>query len=329
VELIGEAPALIVIMTGFVPSATNLGDAIMRYHDSAPIQLLVVMAAIAVSTVAWAAPVVLVNAGFEDPAGPKTVGDSTWSNIPGWTSTGPSADSGIELFTPGPQPLLGANIAFLQSGDGSIFQTTTHSIVANDKYFQLSFYERNDYNATELTASLYYQNGATRVPFASQTFMPLTNNGRAGPLTQRVLYGEVPAQGIGQLVGVEFVNGSNAGATGTWAWVDGVALETNGGPGDVNTDGLVNPTDFGIISGNFYNTPATRAEGDITFDGTVNFADFRLWKNNTTFGNGSVTTSPSVPEPASALLLGVAAALGTVTVFLRAMSRASKNANYG
>lgn len=284
----------------------------MRHCISGQLRIAIALIVVATSAAASAAPVPLVNASFEDPAGPKTVGDATWSNIPGWTATGPSADSGIELFTPAPQPLLGANIAFLQSGDGSIFQTTTHSIAAADKYFQLSFYERNDFNATELTASLYYLSGATRTPFASQTFMPLTNSDRAGPLTERVLYGAVPAGGIGQLVGVEFANGSNSGGTGTWAWVDGVALETNGGPGDVNVDGLVNSTDFGFISGNFYNTPATRAEGDITFDSIVNFADFRLGKDNATFGVGSGDETSAIPEPASALPLGVAAAWAAI-----------------
>jgi len=113
----------------------------------------------------FAVSVALTNPSFEDPAGVKTVGDATWSNIPGWTSSGPSVDSGTEPFTPLPQPDLGVNIAFLQSGDGSIFQTTARSLAAGDIY-TLTFYERDDYQATELTASLYYDDGGTRVPFA-------------------------------------------------------------------------------------------------------------------------------------------------------------------
>ena len=161
----------------------------------------------------FAVSVALTNPSFEDPAGVKTVGDATWSNIPGWTSSGPSVDSGTEPFTPLPQPDLGVNIAFLQSGDGSIFQTTARSLAAGDIY-TLTFYERDDYQATELTASLYYDDGGTRVPFASMVFTPLTAIGRSGPLGQRTLTSSlpVPAAGVGKLVGVEFVNSSGAEA---------------------------------------------------------------------------------------------------------------------
>jgi len=271
-----------------------------------------------IAGVTLAAPIALVNASFEEPVGAKTVGDATWSNIPGWTASGPSVDTGIELFNAMPQPLLGANIAFLQSGDGSIFQTSGHTIAGNE-FYQLTFYERNDFNATELTASLYYLNGATRVPFATTVFTPLTNVGRTGLLTQRILKTTtpVPGAGIGQLLGVELLNSSLAGGTGTWAWVDGVTLQTVGGLGDVNNDGNVDLVDFGIIRDHFQTSVTDRSMGDLNNDGLVNFADFREWKANRTIsgGGGFGDFFGAVPEPSTGVLLLLL--LGALLVPLR------------
>lgn len=186
----------------------------------AALGLAAVVAAASAASSVCAASIPIVNGSFEEPAGAKLVGDATWSNIPGWTSTGPSADSGLELFNPNPQPDLGANIAFLQSGDGSIFQDTTHVVSPADKAYQISFYERNDWQATELTFVLYTTGGGS---FYQQT-VPTTSSSRPD-MVQHTFVTPYPANGSGVL-GVRFENTSLAGQTGSWAWVDGIQIST-------------------------------------------------------------------------------------------------------
>lgn len=248
----------------------------------------------------------LINANFEDPAAPKTVGDSTWSNISGWTSTGPSSDSGLEAFSSEPQPDLGANIAFLQSGDGAIFQTSSYSIQSGDN-FALSFFERIDFNATELTVRFYYDNGSRNV-FDTQVIDLTGGIGREGPLAQRSVTTAATGPSVGSLLGVEFENTSNGGANGTWGWIDNISLLTVGGPGDVDEDGDVDEFDFGIIRDNFRMDVASRTLGDLDLSGTVDFLDFIEWRENATPAALAAAGFP-VPEPASTLLAIIATSL--------------------
>jgi hypothetical protein len=84
-------------------------------------------------------------------------------------------------------------------------------------------------------------------------------------------------------------------------------LESTGSaltPGDVNGDGQVNVADFIIISDNFFNTGANRAQGDLDGNTIVDFADFHLWKGLA--GPAGVGVSLGLPEPTTWLL----AALG-------------------
>lgn len=74
--------------------------------------------------------------------------------------------------------------------------------------------------------------------------------------------------------------------------------------GDVDGDGFVTLTDFGIIRDNFFNTGASRSQGDLTGDGSVTIADFDQWKIAFP-GNGAAFAQQlfaSVPEPAAIVL---------------------------
>ena len=195
----------------------------MKIGSLCKVAMVILAVAVVATAGAQAASIALVNANFEDPVAAKTNGDATWSNIPGWTSTGPSGDSGLEAFTAQPQPDLGVNIAFLQSGDGAIFQTTGHAIAAGESY-EVSFYERNDWQATELTVTLYYDDGGTPTPFGSAAVDPLGSGGRSDPLVFHSLTFDAPAAGVGNLLGVQLENTSLGGGTGSWAWVDLVGL---------------------------------------------------------------------------------------------------------
>jgi autotransporter-associated beta strand protein len=98
--------------------------------------------------------------------------------------------------------------------------------------------------------------------------------------------------------------------------------------GDINQDGVVNGTDFGILAGNFgHSVTGGWEQGDLNYDGTVNGTDFGLLAGN--FGKsatGRAVTLPQsewvaldafaaqhglladVPEPASLGVLGVVGA---------------------
>jgi hypothetical protein len=97
--------------------------------------------------------------------------------------------------------------------------------------------------------------------------------------------------------------------------VRGISYET--APGDVDTNGVVNLTDFGIIRDNFFNTGATRATGDLTGDTRVTIEDFDVWKDFFP-GGGSLSfaqaSALAVPEPAT---LGLVALAGLAVVGFR------------
>ncbi|HJQ79108.1 MAG TPA: hypothetical protein VJ828_04090 [Lacipirellulaceae bacterium] len=80
------------------------------------------------------------------------------------------------------------------------------------------------------------------------------------------------------------------------------------GPGDVDQDGDVDITDFHILRGNLFKTGQTELQGDLDGGGVVDFADYRIWKRNAPAGVAA-SVSLNVPEPASAMILAIAAAL--------------------
>jgi autotransporter-associated beta strand protein len=79
--------------------------------------------------------------------------------------------------------------------------------------------------------------------------------------------------------------------------------------GDINLDGFVNGTDFGILAGNFgKNVTGGWEQGDFTFGGKVNASDFGLLASN--FGKTASGTAISLPASQWAALDAFAAANG-------------------
>ncbi|MEM9294730.1 MAG: family 16 glycosylhydrolase [Planctomycetota bacterium] len=74
--------------------------------------------------------------------------------------------------------------------------------------------------------------------------------------------------------------------------------------GDINDDGFVDLLDFDLLAQNYgSSTSAGAAAGDFNNDGVVNLLDFNIFATN--FGS---SLPASVPEPATAALLGLAPA---------------------
>jgi hypothetical protein len=113
--------------------------------------------------------------------------------------------------------------------------------------------------------------------------------------------------GVGQQLVAVLMSQDNPGFNNPIAF-DNVRVNTDTtcGLGDADCNGNVNLTDFAAIRDHFRQTVANRAEGDLNGDGKVDFTDFREWKSNYA---GPFAGFGSIPEPMSAVLLGIAAAL--------------------
>ena len=83
--------------------------------------------------------------------------------------------------------------------------------------------------------------------------------------------------------------------------------------GDFNGDGFVNGVDLGLWKVGFgKQTGAVRGDGDANQDGRVDGSDFLVWQRE--FGSGAVTANAGVvPEPATAIMVGVGAIAVAVT----------------
>jgi len=86
---------------------------------------------------------------------------------------------------------------------------------------------------------------------------------------------------------------------------DAISITTAGAPGDINNDGHVDLTDYGILTGHWLQAVAPGTNGDLNLDGVVSLADFKLFKADYNGGGGLGLAAP-VPEPASFLLAGMA-----------------------
>jgi hypothetical protein len=86
-------------------------------------------------------------------------------------------------------------------------------------------------------------------------------------------------------------------------------------PGDADRNGVVNISDFNLISDNFLKVPsAPGQQGDVNFDNIIDQKDFREYR--VAAGQGATGSNSGVPEPATATLASVCCLAG-----LRAVRR--------
>ena len=187
------------------------------------IRNLAFAALIASAVPAFGQSITLQNPGFELPGTSKiATGFDTAgaTDVPGWSNAGTIySDSGVEM---GGRD--GGWRGFLRSSDDGIFQTTSHTISANDR-LTLSWWGSSTWQSTELTGGLFYlDTGGQRQNLATLGAVVGTGSG-SGPFAQYTLNFDVPAgsPAIGRSVGVFFDNTStNTGDA--WAGLDDVAL---------------------------------------------------------------------------------------------------------
>jgi hypothetical protein len=106
--------------------------------------------------------------------------------------------------------------------------------------------------------------------------------------------------------------GTGNGITNPTVWGYDLAAPVNIAilPGDANDDGIVNFSDYLLLSQNFNKTGQDWAHGDFNFDGTVNFADYLLLSQNFGKPRGSEEfAGASVPEPITLAIFGLGALL--------------------
>jgi len=93
--------------------------------------------------------------------------------------------------------------------------------------------------------------------------------------------------------------------------------QTGGSPplaGDVNRDGRINLSDFGVLKANLGATNASWSQGDLDRDGEVTLSDFGLFKK-------ALGGTAAVPEPSSGLLAACAGILTACGMGLRRSRR--------
>jgi hypothetical protein len=272
--------------------------------------------------------------------------------IPGWTFSGPGTEvrfNAIDELTTMPYIRGDSSIEggggfgvgaethlTLSTLDGTAFQTSGVNVAnlpATQKY-RLSFQAFDAFtiddvdppgqigDRAQLTAWLYFVNtGGTRVPIGTKSdflMLPGTNTysiefvGGSADLT--------PA--LGRPLGVEFDTTSiefNMGmpefpVAHSWIAIDNLLLQITGTmAGDVNGDGMVDETDYGIVRDKQQTASFYEADGDLNGDGIVNLNDFRAIKNliNAQPGGAAMLNSiaAGVPEPATWVLVLLVAAM--------------------
>ncbi len=155
-------------------------------------------------------PIAVENFSFELPGTEKQLG---FDNVPGWNTDGPPADSGVET---GSAPTDGDWIAYLMSGDPSVWQLADHTITEGD-VFEVKVDAAITWAATTLQMAIYYDDNGTRVPAATSD-VTLANDMQEYILSFSA--SDVP-ESVGHQIGIEFTNTSSGD---TWIGLDNVRL---------------------------------------------------------------------------------------------------------
>jgi len=153
------------------------------------------------------------NASFELPGTDKQKG---FDNVPGWSTDGPCADSGVET---GYTATDGDWTAYLMSGDPAVWQSTGH-MIAEGQVLELNVDARITWAATSLQMTIYYDENAARIPVATSD---VTLTDAMQEYTLSFSAGDIP-ESVGKNVGVEFSNSSSGE---TWIGLDNVRVEAS------------------------------------------------------------------------------------------------------
>jgi hypothetical protein len=169
-------------------------------------------------------PIAVENASFELPGTEKIKGwngegvaGTPAEDIPGWASDTEVTDSGVET---GWGATDGEWTAFLRGSDPSAWQLTGHVIGADD-VIELKVDGKNNWQATTLQLSLYYDDGGARVTAAS---VDVTLTDEMQEFSLVLSAADVP-DAVGKLLGIELNNVTPD--VDSWLGLDNVRLTLN------------------------------------------------------------------------------------------------------
>jgi Dockerin type I domain len=225
-------------------------------------------------------------------------GDVTFWKEWGAAVGGPSivtTDSGTENIPA--DASNGTRVAFFQGGDFA-YNLTSHVVQPGDTFkYSWDFALGGRGNAM---AQLAYQDASNNIVAitGTDTMVPAGSARTLGVAGAYTVSAGDPAIGHP----IAFTIGAPAGSN--YPEVDNIFFTANLIAGDVNGDGHVNATDFGIIRDHFQTTVASRDLGDLNNDQKVNFIDYLEWRANAGAGAGSLSLdfNGNVPEPTALVL---------------------------
>lgn len=229
-------------------------------------------------------------------------------HIPGWvpdlTYVGGAgiwnfAGSTYGYFTPPTAP-QGQQVLWLGyfSGPGLVTQTLPTVLAANATY-ELTGYGGNPAGlVVPYSVSLSVFDGTTSTVLTS-----LDLSGPDGTLAPFTLsFDSTGTPYAGQNLQI------NLYSSGVQTVFDDIHLATSVAvvPGDIDGNGQVNLTDYGILTSHWLQTVAPGTFGDLNSDGKISIPDFSIFKTDYNAFNGGGGESLAVPEPGTLILLAIA-----------------------
>jgi len=130
-------------------------------------------------------------------------------------------------------------------------------------------------------------------------------------------FGDGSGAGGGPSIQLDYFRWDSTGAYAPVGQVANIA-------GDLNHDGLVNLTDYGVLTSHWMQPVFGASNGDLNGDGTVNISDFAQFKlDYQSFNGGGAGAELAVPTPEPGTLALVAAALPALYFAWRRKRRAN------